>query len=445
MTKPAWLLALLLAALAVACSDRVEVVANDPASTPIGTVTTPPPGTTGTPAPSATSAARSLPAGLQQILDDVARIRELPAPPALKADVISRDELPALLQRLTTDDDRRYFKTTTTLYRLLGHFRQDQDFETVYNSFGAGSILGLYYPPEDHLWVVSDSGASPDFGNLPRTEKETLAHELTHAIQDFNFKLDVVGKTVETDLDRSFAYTNVIEGDAVTNEGAYSAKFLAGPGSGLRFMLGAPDQAPDVPASFTRELLFPYTTGAAWIKEIRAKEGLKPIDDMLARPPSASSVILHPELRTNGWKPQTVTLPDLAQALGPGWTRESGGTFGEFQVRNYLQIRLRASEAASAATGWAGDHYDVYVNGNASLAAFRIAFSSSKEAEEFAASQQSFLKAARAVVTADGAATVADIPGGATTATLTLKSDVLFVIASTHTDAVRALRAITGG
>ena len=121
------LLALLLAliatvsvGLAVACSDR-----DDDSDSPT-------PGDTSTPAgPTSTrpaSTPQALPAELQAIMDNLASVRGLEAPPELEVNLVARSALRGLLDSLLTDEDREWFRNTTTLYRLLGHFRDDQDY-----------------------------------------------------------------------------------------------------------------------------------------------------------------------------------------------------------------------------------------------------------------------------------------------------------------------------
>ena len=398
--------------------------------------------------PSSTPAATPapLPPALQRALDNVAIVRGLSAPPSLRVELVARSALPALLDKLLTDKDRQWFARTTTLYRLLGHLRKDQDYLTVYNSFGSDSVLGLYSPPDDALWVVYEDGKEVDFDHLPKSEAETLAHEFVHALQDFHFHLDETYDRVIDDLDRNLAWTSVIEGDAVTHEALYSQRFLMRVGAGRALLLGGIRSVADVPASITRELFFPYTTGADWVKGIVKNEGTQPIDKMLVDPPAGTAVILHPELRTNGWKPQVVVLPDLSGALGAGWKRESGGTFGEFQLRNYLQLRIRAGEAATAASGWQGDHYDVYVNGSQSVAAFRIAFKDAADAAEFVDAQDKLLRAAKGDPTPDGVLTTGKTSDGNVTIRAVVRgNEVVFVIGSSEEAAKRAIRTLLGG
>ena len=387
-----------------------------------------------------------LPPELQQILDDVATVRELSPPPTLKASFVSRSDLPKLLDSLLSADDRRLFQDTTTLYRLLGHLRKDQDYLAVYQSFGSGAVAGLYSPPDKQLWVVGKDGQDAGFANMGRAEKSTLAHELVHAIQDYHYDLAAVNKTVVDDLDRNLAWTCVIEGDAVTTERLHGDRYLEVPVGRNAVLLASSAAAADVPASITRELLFPYTAGAQWIAGIRQQKGAAPINAMLADPPHGTAYVLHPELLDNGFQPVPVTLPDLAPALGAGWKHESGGAFGEFQLLNYLQLRLRALDASTAAAGWVGDRYDVYANSSDSIALFRVKFRDTGEAAQFASAHDQFLKASGSRQSAAGGITVDETNDGNTTVrTAQAGGEVIFAIGSSKAAAERALQALVGG
>jgi hypothetical protein len=383
---------------------------------------------------------------LRQVLEDVATVRGLDPPLALDAALVARSDLPALLKSLITDEDRRWFANTTTLYRLLGHLRDDQDYLTVWESFGSESVLGLYSPLDKRLWVVHSDGKQPNLDDLPRQEKETLAHEFAHAVQDFHFDLQSAYRNVVNDLDANLAWTCVVEGDAVTTQQEYSRRFAVVPGAGRLYLIGAVPQASDVPQSIARELFLPYSSGAQWVRSIVSGGGPNAVDALLRKPPRATAYVLHPEYLDTGWEPVPVSLPDLSGTLGAGWTRQSGGTFGEFQVRNYLQLRLPASEASRAAAGWAGDRYDVYVNGGESVATFRVKFASADDAGEFSEAQQALLASQQAASVSRDAITVATFPGGKATAMARVSADeAIFAIGSSEDAATRALDALTTG
>jgi hypothetical protein len=115
-------------------------------------------------------------------------------------------------------------------------------------------------------------------------------------------------------------------------------------------------------------------------------------------------------------------------------------------VRNYLQLRLPASEASRAAAGWAGDRYDVYVNGGESVATFRVKFASADDAGEFSEAQQALLASQQAASVSRDAITVATFPGGKATAMARVSADeAIFAIGSSEDAATRALDALTTG
>ncbi len=456
------LAALLLALALAACGSRDverETAAAAPSSTSTSTPTDPTPvpaNATRPPAattpegtrqagPSPTATVPPLPEALQTMLADVAEVRQLEVPPALRALTIPRADLPALLDRLTSDDEREDYAKLTTLYRLLGHLGQDQDYGAIFDEFGAEAILGLYSPNEDTLWVVTES-ADEGFEDLSRGELETLAHELVHALQDYHFALDETFDLVAGNLDREQAWTAVVEGDAVTHEGRYSQRFLWRPGVGRAFLLGGLPQIGNVPISIVRELLFPYTTGAAWIRDVLADEGIEAIDALIVDPPAATSLILHPELRAAGWQPEQVVLPRIEAALGPGWERESGGTLGEFHLQNYLRLQTGSGTANRAAEGWSGDRYDVYTDGERSVIVARLRFVDEEETAEFAETHRDLTVAAAGMVIEAGALTLAAQSNGNVVALLEPRGrDVFFAIGSDAEAAEAALGAILGG
>src|SRR5207247_6694810 len=78
--------------------------------------------------------------------------------------------------------------------------------------FGTSQILGFYDTQTHELVFQSNKGFSP-------LARFTLAHELTHALQDQNFglgRLDRLNRTCRDD--RAEAFLSLIEGDAVESQ-----------------------------------------------------------------------------------------------------------------------------------------------------------------------------------------------------------------------------------
>ncbi len=380
---------------------------------------------------------------VRQMLADVASIRGLPPPKDLKVGTVRRSDAAALIERTLTADDRATFARTTTLYRLLGHLGPNEDYLADYLAFIGNAFVGLYVPADKTLWIVRDGPFQ--LSELTSAERATVAHELTHTIQDSSFDIGRRAVAVTNDLDASLALTCVIEGDAVTNQDLYTAKYGAAPrviplaGGTLFLLAGAHGGAP---ASIERELRFPYVTGADWVNVLRQSSGTAPIDAILKGQPVSTAVILHPELFAKGWQPEAVSLPDLSGPLG-GWKHDSGGTLGEFGLYNYLQLELPALTALIAAAGWTGDHYDVYTHDKDSLAVFRIRFNDPAEAREFAGAQQALLEASGARVTTDRGVSFAALDGGRIVARPSQSgSEVVFAIATNEAAAKTAVQAL---
>lgn len=389
-----------------------------------------------------------LPPQLAAILDRVAGLRGLPAPVGLKAGFVARSDLPALLDHLTTADDLRVFHNLTTLDRLLGHLRPDQDYASVYREFTPQAVIGLYSAEDKTLWIVEPDGGSVNLDSLSQETTDTLAHELTHALQDAKFDLLATGKKLEDNLDQNLAWTCVVEGDAVTTQRAYSAQYGLAPLSGRVFLVVDRSALADVPASISRELYFPYREGTDWLAAVRQRGGNDAVDRLLQAPPAGgTAAVLQPSLFDAGWAPPAVSLPDVTRALGAGWSRESGGTFGEFELRNYLQLRLPASEAVRGSGGWGGDHYDVYVHGGQSVALFRLRFQSAGQAQQFRDAQSMFLATMTDGASTSGGVTVTTTKDGNATARVAggRPDEVLFAIGSSADVASRAARAVAGG
>ena len=388
---------------------------------------------------------RPAPPELLAMMNEVAEVRGLPPPATLRFGTVSRDRLSTLLDALFTDDDRKTFANTTTLYRLLGHLRPDQDYLSVYRALAAQSAIGLYSPAHDTLWIVDERPASAfTLEGLSSDGRAALAHEMVHAVQDANFPIADLRRLTKHDLDAGLALTSVLEGDAVTHQALYVARSPAPPQPKPPATAESRSAPSDVPPSISRELFFPYTTGAEWSAAIRDAGGPAAVDNLLRNLPTTTATVLHPELGT-GRTPVLVTLPDLSQALGAGWSRESGGSFGEFQLRNYLQLRLPGIPAATAATGWDGDRYALYMRGSESLAVFRIAFADATQASEFTAAHETFLATGGSPPTVKDGLTITTSPAGTTTVTIpTTGREVTFVIGSSEAAATRAASLLRG-
>lgn len=376
-----------------------------------------------------------LPEALQGIVAEVVAQRGLAAPDELHAGLVGRDDGVRLVEASLTDDDRRWFANTTTLYRLLGYLGPEDDYLARYLGFARAAVAGFYIPATRTIWLISeDPGRGWDA--LTQQEKATLAHEIVHALQDHAFDLEAGTRTRMDDLDRYLAWQAVVEGDAVVQERLFAQEGRRLPVGGSVVLFARATQSPGgLPAPVDRVLRFPYTTGPQWVGFIMGHGGVDAVDAALRDPPAATTVLLHQGAYARDWQPEPVERPDGRSALGEGWTVESSGTFGEFHLLNLLLTRLRALDAAKGAAGWAGDHYAVFRHDDGRAAGlFRFRFSDATQADEALAALRELLGGETGRLRSSFASVAR-----------TGERDVVLAITMGGVDSARAVASMTGG
>jgi hypothetical protein len=141
------------------------------------------------------------------------------------------------------------------------------------------------------------------------------------------------------------------------------------------------------PKFLREQLLFPYTTGTAFVVAFRRRQAWPAFTRLYGDPPRSSEQILHPaKYFDRRDAPQTVLLPDVRGILGPGWSLALEDDAGEFGVRGILERFLPEAEARGAAEGWGGDRFHLYeraADGQQALV-FLTAWDSEADAREFA-------------------------------------------------------------
>lgn len=456
------LLATLLLALAVAaCGGDDTVPAPETASATAATATpttdAPTPSATATPQPSERGEATPggdappLPDSIRELVDEVAEFRGLEAPESLVALTVARADLPDTYLTLVTEEDQAEVDTLTEVYRLLGYLDDDEHLWDIQTSF-LDLVLGFYSTDHKTLWVVTEE-AGVGLEELTRRQRETLVHEVIHALQDYHFDLDATFDSLTGNLDAELAFTSVVEGDAVTHTRRHALRALAFPAAGSVYFLAAGNQLASIPAAVLRASYFPYRTGASWASHVLVNEGVEALNDLLVEPPRATTLILHKDLFAAGWEPEELgesSLPadQIQDSLGAGWHVRVAGSLGEFHLINYLvgddpyvEGWLYASTsrlAVEAAKGWAGDHYTVFehADGGRALVA-RVRFTNAAEASEFARTHSREATWQADVVQEDGFV-LATRPDGKVVGLLEpVGRDVIFAI-GTSADVTRA-------
>ncbi len=355
---------------------------------------TPAPATSVPSASPGASAAPSVDAGAiealtAEIADQVAAIRELELKEPIDVEILDAAGLVAYVETAFAEESPpEYVAAYDRLLTRLGLLPPDDDLAEVYVELLSSQVLGLYDEETDRLYVVAgDEG-------IGATEKVTLAHEIAHAIQDQYFDLGSVLPEARDDGDRALGARTLVEGDASAVMALWMVANLT-PTEQLELLEDAqdPEQVAlleGTPAILRDPLTFQYEQGLTFALGLQRSGGWADVDAAFSNPPASTEQIIHPEKYAADEAPVEVDLPaDLAARLGAGWTLALEDTFGELQLRTWLQTAGdREPDASPDATAedWGGDRIG-YLTGpdGAEVVVLRTAWDDRAGADRFQA------------------------------------------------------------
>lgn len=303
---------------------------------------------------------------------------------AVSADQARRESLADLDARYSPEERR----ADETVLKLLGLLRAGDDIRQINAMLSAEAVIGYYDPHRDRLSLVEDA-----IGSSLTAADTTLAHELTHALDDQRFRLREPREGAD---DRAAAYLALVEGVATGVQFEYAERHSEGGAAGS--LLTGPDVDPSViariPPYVLHSLEFSYLGGKRFVDRLyRAGDGWKLVDYAYrVRLPESTEQILHPDRYLAGERPVAVT-PRARTVLGPEWSLVRRGTLGEFDAGELLRMGLDTPEAGRAAAGWAGGRYELWQSRAAercpgpcprySALVLGLAWDSAAEAREF--------------------------------------------------------------
>jgi hypothetical protein len=232
--------------------------------------------------------------------------------------------------------------------RALGLVQGDVDLRAAVSDLAQTEVVGYY---DDHHKRISVRGS-----DLTPDVRETLAHELTHALQDQHFDLrryDDGPAGVET------AYRALYEADAVRIQQAFEKTLPADQRQALDFARsqqakGANESATaaGTPEALEDEFEFPYVFGPAFVAHLRRQGGNDAVDRAFEKPPRSEAQIVDPQSYVSGVAVVSVPAP----RLGPGQKRvETSYDVGQVSLLTVLGARVDYGAAWAAVRGWVGD------------------------------------------------------------------------------------------
>jgi len=301
----------------------------------------------------AASAPKEWPASVAPIAKAVERAWgtrfDHPVPVRFLSDRAFRKEVTANDADLTKSERRDLVQARDEL-AAFGLVAPDLDLLQQTNDVSGEGVLAFYDPAREEIVVRGRT--------LDVETRVTLAHELTHALQDQRFDLDrMTARAEKRSSGASFAVDALTEGDAIRVEDAYIAKLSDAEyeeydrkqSQGYDTFQQDTAQVPEI-----IQVIFdaPYSLGPGLVAVTRARGGRRALQAMFREPPTTEAAVLRAGL---GTRPAAeVALPRLAA----GETRigKDGPTdFGALTMLSVLAARIDPRTALAAADAWAGD------------------------------------------------------------------------------------------
>ncbi|MGH7322938.1 MAG: hypothetical protein ACRELA_25410 [Candidatus Rokuibacteriota bacterium] len=306
-------------------------------------------------------APRELASEAARLLQELAQLRGLPtAGPPPRVAVRSREER----RRFIMGELRRKFSPA----RLEAERRGLIAWGLIPRDFDLGGFLtdlvleqaAAYYDPIGKVMVLANWLS-------PEAQREALAHELVHVLQDRQMDLDRFLHPTPGKGDEVLARQALIEGEAVALTLDWALR-RHGQDLGklpdviaLQKAIVTSSTGPVLgraPRFLRTALTFPYAQGLGFVHQFRRRHGWAELSRLYHDPPRSSAQILHPERYFDRRQdPLPVSLPDLAPALGPDPRRLLDDEVGEFAFTEILREFLGEAETA---VGWRGDRYAVW-------------------------------------------------------------------------------------
>jgi hypothetical protein len=228
------------------------------------------------------------------------------------------------------------------------------EFENAQQELGL-EVLGLYDSGSQRILLPQELVAQG-----PDVAQGYLAHELTHALDDQHFGVDLP-EDADPYADSTAAFEALGEGDASYVQLLYGRRY--GPSTlNARQQIRREAAGLAVPLTppLVQESLFPYVDGAKFVAALHERGGSDLVD--LAwqdSPPQTTQQVLHPADYFAGVVPGPVSAPP-PNALGPGWRSVASGSVTEEDTRVLMTVGLREAVSKRIADGWDGARFEVW-------------------------------------------------------------------------------------
>ncbi|HUO34085.1 MAG TPA: hypothetical protein VMU43_03755 [Candidatus Acidoferrum sp.] len=325
-----------------------------------------------------------------EVLQQMSNLLDLPIKEPLKKSLRSKAEIRDYLVREEKEDrtDAERHATVKTL-EVFGLIPQGFPLDSFLLDVLTEQVAGLYDSKTQEFYIADWIPADE--------QKEVMAHELTHALEDQSFQVDPWIKAARPNDDAELARDSVSEGSALAAMEDYAlldekmsirdlpdVTFLVR--SGAVEEMNKDPKLSSAPPFIRDELLFPYLAGIGFMQQfLKAHQGWQDLHLLFENPPVSTQQILHPQLYLKGVQPEKVTLPAWKGIAPADWKLLDENAMGEFGLGEVLKQFLGPQRGDAIAPMWTGDRYAIFENqdGTETHLVFRVALDSSDDAARF--------------------------------------------------------------
>jgi hypothetical protein len=324
------------------------------------------------------------------VAGDVERVRELEFDRLPRVTLVAPEEAGrASVEELDRQVPRSRQRVAERLLAMLGLVPPGTRLRDVIGAALTEEVAGYYLPRTGTLALVR-GGALEGF-----MAEVTLAHELTHALEDQRFGIDSPGVS---DLlrDRPSADAALIEGSATVAMVEYVILTQAGgrdlPAS-VRSRVLEQMEGIALPASsglprYVREsLVFPYAAGAGFVDRLEQGGGWPAVNRAFGEDaPVSTEQIMHPRKYAAGERPVRVRLGPYRSELPRGARVVARRDLGEFETAQFLLDANGRRRSEEAAEGWGGSAFRLWrLPGGGEVLVMGWAWDTDRDAAEFEA------------------------------------------------------------
>ena len=343
--------------------------------------------------------AGAMPPAMRRVSREVEEIRGLRLKRPVAPEAITRRELAAALRSgLSRSFPRAMQRRRGRAWIAMGAIPPGTDLHRALVDYVASHVIGFYDTLSHRLVFIGSDTPSP-------YQRVTLAHELTHAIDDQNFDLGRADKLESACRDEELAaFSSLAEGDAVDTSLEWARRTLTAKEKialEREAAAGSSAGAPATPQFLQSLMIFPYPNGRAFVQALRARGGRAAVNAAFRHPPTSTEQILHPE-KYPADSPQQVKVPRLASSLGSGWSALDALDVGEGWLLSWLSLRLSHQEASRAAAGWDGGRYGAWAKGRRTAVVLESVWDTHADARQFADALRRWTRDRPAAVTRGG-------------------------------------------